>query len=211
MSGFGKEKETESNDQTTPFVSDSEIIQDIEYAKKLREWINDDDFFFKMKKGFSAKRDGFDCYKWHDICDGKGKTLVIIKTKDNYIFGGFTEVGFTKDKSKYSRLHTFPQDFIRDSNAFIFSLRNDKGDRKPEKFPIKNTKETKAIFYNKDWGTYFGEADFSLNSNLQPGYSNFGATYNLPNGIIQGSKEAKSYLAGSYYKWVVDELETHFI
>ncbi|KAJ5071045.1 hypothetical protein M0811_02027 [Anaeramoeba ignava] len=186
-----------------PQFSDSEIVKDIEYVKKLQEWINDNDFFSKMKKGFSAKRDGFSCQNWHKAVDGKGKTLVIIKTKHNFIFGGFTQVGF-----KYSK----GGELSNDSNAFIFSLRNDKGDRIPAKFTCK---EPQYAIYSRfnDRGPMFGnfEPDFYLNSSLQPGYSNFGSSYNPPNGITYGTTEAQSYLAGSKNKWVVDEVETYFI
>ncbi|KAJ5078891.1 hypothetical protein M0811_04614 [Anaeramoeba ignava] len=160
-----------------PQFSDSEIIKDIEYVKKLQEWINDNDFFSKMKKGYSAKRDGFDCDKWHSICDNKGKTLVIIKTKDNFIFGGFTQIGWTNDKSKWREEdRNNDYGYIPDSNSFIFSLRNDKGDRNSENF---------------------GGGDIELYSDLQSGDSNFGESYNLPNGIKKGTNEARSYLAGS--------------
>ncbi|KAJ5069623.1 e3 ubiquitin-protein ligase [Anaeramoeba ignava] len=184
--------------------SDSEIVKDIEYVKKLQEWINDNDFFSKMKKGFSAKRDGFDSQNWHKAVDGKGKTLVIIKTKQNFIFGGFTQVGFKNVQSG--------GEWINDPNAFIFSLRNDKGDRIPAKF---TAKEGSAIYSNLSCGPIFGKPnaanDFYLKSSLQPGYSNFGYGYNLPNGITYNTYQAQSYLAGSYDKWVVDELETYFI
>ncbi|KAJ5066961.1 pep-cterm sorting domain-containing protein [Anaeramoeba ignava] len=180
--------------------SDSEIVQDIEYVNKLQEWINDNDFFSKMKKGFSAKKDGFNSQNWHKAVDGKGKTLVIIKTKQNFIFGGFTQVGFNGNTGG-----------IIDSNAFIFSLRNDKGDRIPAKFTIKQPQY--AIYSNLNYGPTFGDGgyDFCLSYNLQPGLSNFGYSYNPPNGITYGTNEAKSYLAGSYSSWVVDELETYFI
>ncbi|KAJ5075350.1 pep-cterm sorting domain-containing protein [Anaeramoeba ignava] len=164
--------------------SDSEIVQDIEYAKKLQEWINDNDFFSKMKKGFSAKRDGFDSQNWHKAVDDKGKTLVIIKTKDNFIFGGFTQVGWTNDKSKWNESYQDnPNGYIIDSNAFIFSLRNDKGDRIPDKFTIKKGEEQYAIEYALRYGPTFGGSDIHLNDNLQKGHSNFGNSYNLPNGI----------------------------
>ncbi|KAJ5072339.1 e3 ubiquitin-protein ligase [Anaeramoeba ignava] len=202
-----------------PQFSDSEIIKDIEDAQKLKELINDDEFFSKIKKGFSAKRDGFDCKKWHSLInEDKGETLVIIKTKDNFIFGGFTQVGFfPKDESKWSRSYqNIDSNYITDPNAFIFSLRNDKGDRKPEKFAIKEGKEGYAIEFlsNKGpsfGGRYGGKNDFFIESNLKTGYSDFGYSYNLPDGIEYGTSEAQSYLAGSYESWFVDELETYFI
>ncbi|KAJ5068543.1 hypothetical protein M0811_02485 [Anaeramoeba ignava] len=194
------QKDLEYEQQMKAF-SDSEIVQDIEYVKKLQEWINDNDFFSKMKKGFSAKKDGFNSQNWHSKVDWKGKTLVIIKTKDNFIFGGFTQVGFKNSTSEEN---------INDSNAFIFSLRNDKGDRIPAKFTYNG--KGRAICSSLRYGPLFGGGnDFYLNSNLQPGYSNFGFSYNLPNGITHQSNEAKNYLAGSYNKWIVDELETYFI
>ncbi|KAJ5079697.1 hypothetical protein M0811_04007 [Anaeramoeba ignava] len=182
-----------------PQFADSEIITEEEYVKKLQEWINDNDFFSKMKKGFSAKIDGFNSKKWHSICDDKGKTLVIIKTKQNFIFGGFTQVGFNGNT-----------EYINDSNAFIFSLRNDKGDRIPAKFTYK---QGGAIYSNLNSGPTFGDGsnDFWLSSNLQPGYSNFGRSYNLPNGITYNTNESYSYLTGSFDKWVVDEVESYFI
>ncbi|KAJ5077429.1 hypothetical protein M0811_05952 [Anaeramoeba ignava] len=170
-----------------------------------------------MKKGFSAKKDGFDCKIWHDKCDNKGKTLVIIKTKDNFIFGGFTEVGFTTDQSKWSTKWRDPdRGMITDPNSFIFSLRNDKNDRKPEKFTIRKGEQSNAIFYYySSYGPSFGfidsPGDFRLYNDLQLGYSNFGRSYNLPNGIKQRTNEAKSYLAGSYKSSKVDEVETYFL
>ncbi|KAJ5069614.1 pep-cterm sorting domain-containing protein [Anaeramoeba ignava] len=207
-----KEESKQNENKLLKIFSNSEIIKDIEYVKKLQEWINDNDFFSKMKKGFSAKRDGFDSQNWHKAVDDKGKTLVIIKTKDNFIFGGFTQVGWTNDKSKWSEEHDGGDyGYIKDENAFIFSLRNDKGDRKPEKFTIKQGQEQYAIEHDLKDGPTFGNFDFYLEDKLQPGYSDFGRSYNLPNGITYRTNEAQSYLAGSFKKWVVDELETYFI
>ncbi|KAJ5074063.1 pep-cterm sorting domain-containing protein [Anaeramoeba ignava] len=192
----------------------SSIIQEQEHFEKLKEWIKDNNYFSKMKLGFSAKRDGFGCKKLHSICDNKGKTLVIIKTEDNFIFGGFTEVGFTNDKSKWSGFYRRADfDWIIDSNAFIFSLKNDKNDRKAEMFPIKKSFKKYAVYYDySNCGPTFGGGyDFYLNHQLKTGYSDFGNSYNLPNGIKQGTKEAKSYLAGSFNKWVVDEIEIYFV
>ncbi|KAJ5077468.1 btb-domain-containing protein [Anaeramoeba ignava] len=190
----------------------SEIIQEKEDFKKIKEWINDNEFFYRMGLGFSAERDGFNSFEWHKKCDEKGKTLVIIKTKDNFIFGGFTSVGFTTDKSKWRKENREDEDgYIPDPNAFIFSLRNDKDNRVPVKFPIKKDEEENAIFYQKISGPNFGNRDFYLFPNLYKIDSNFGSTYKLPYGIKYGTKKAKSYLAGSYDKLIVDELETFFI
>ncbi|KAJ5067345.1 btb/poz domain-containing protein [Anaeramoeba ignava] len=190
----------------------STIIQEKEHFNKIREWINDDKFFSKMRLGFSTQRDGFNCFKWHDICDDQGKTLVIIKTKDNFIFGGFTSVGFISNDVYWSKIFG-ESGYIEDENAFLFSLRNDKNDRKPEKFPVIYLKHRTALFYQDDIGPTFGKfsSDLFLDEKLKTGGTNFGRSYDLPYGIKYGTNEAKSYLAGSYDKWEVDELETFFI
>ncbi|KAJ5066416.1 lute isoform d [Anaeramoeba ignava] len=161
----------------------SSIVQTKEYFNRLKEWINDNEFFSKMNLGFSARRDGFYCKKWHDMCDNKGKTLVIIQTTANFIFGGFTK-------------------------------RLPKLSRKPEKFSIKRNEEKHAIYYNLNYGPVFGGegyGDIDLNSDLQPGRLSFGRSYNLPFGMKFGTNESKNYLAGSFDKWQVYELETFFI
>ncbi|KAJ5079954.1 hypothetical protein M0811_14284 [Anaeramoeba ignava] len=147
----------------TRFHFKSTIIEEGKHFNLIKEWINDDNFFFKMKLRFSTKKEGFDYKRW-----------------------------------------------IYDSNSFIFSLRNDKNDRKPEKLSIKKVKNQNAIYSHSDYGLLFGN-DIYLLSNLQPGYSNTGVYYNIPNGITPRSNEAKNYLTGSYNSWVVDELETYFI
>ncbi|KAJ5070069.1 btb/poz domain-containing protein [Anaeramoeba ignava] len=195
-------------------LNSSTIIQEKEHFNKLEEWINDNGFFYNMKLGYSAKKDGFNCKKWHDICDNKGKTLIIIKTKNNYIFGGFTSIGFTNDNSKWREKDINKENgYIPDSNAFIFSLRNDKNNRNPNKFSIQARREQYAIFYYySEFGPTFGlNGNFSLGSNLKYGFTNFGNTYNLPEYIQYDTYESQSYLAGSYDEWEVDELETFFI
>ncbi|KAJ5078845.1 hypothetical protein M0811_04568 [Anaeramoeba ignava] len=100
--------------------------------------------------------------------------------------------------------------FIFQKKNIYFSLRNDKNDRKPERFTIKKGKEENAIYYDQNFAPNFGE-DLEFYSDFQPIQSNFGESYNLPNGIKYGTDKAKSYLAGSLNKWEVDDIETYFI
>ncbi|KAJ5068952.1 pep-cterm sorting domain-containing protein [Anaeramoeba ignava] len=193
----------------------SSIIEEKEYFKKLKEWINDDEFFFQMKRRFSAKKEGFSYKTWHEKCDNKGKTLIIIKTKENYIFGGFTSVGFLSDETKWSIQYSFKKGCIKDEDAFLFSIKNPRNDP-PQKFPIRKGEEDNAIMYHLDYGPIFGYStsrlhdDIWLYENLQ-GYTNFGCRYTLPNGIQVNTNQAKNYLAGSYHKWKADELECFMI
>jgi hypothetical protein len=62
---------------------------------------------------YQASRDGFRLNDFHSKCDGILNTLMIIKTTDSYVFGGFT----SRDWSQVSG-------FQADANAFLFSLMN---------------------------------------------------------------------------------------
>jgi hypothetical protein len=42
---------------------------------------------------YRGSRDGFQIRQFHNRCDNKGETLVIIQSKNNnYIFGGYTTI-----------------------------------------------------------------------------------------------------------------------
>ncbi|KAJ5077472.1 hypothetical protein M0811_05995 [Anaeramoeba ignava] len=185
-----KENENENSFIFKPKIglSCSTIIQEKEHFNKLKEWINDNEFFYRMRLGFSAKKDGFNCFKWHK------------------------KFGFINNEIYWSK-NLEEAGYISDENAFLFSLRNDKNDRKPEKFPVKYMKNRTALYYQDDIGPTFGKfsSDLFLDEKLKTGWTSFGRSYKLPYGIKYGTKEAEDYLAGSYDQWEVEELETFFI
>lgn len=60
---------------------------------------------------FDTKRDGDYSSTFHDKCDGKSPTLVVIKSNSGYIFGGYVTTAFNCNNSN-----------IEAPNSFIFSL-----------------------------------------------------------------------------------------
>ncbi len=66
--------------------------------------------------------------------------------------------------------------------------------------------------HSKDYLVSFGRGhDFRISSNANinnESYSNFGYTYQLPEGISLNSEQAKSYLAGSY-QFKIIEIEVY--
>ena len=60
---------------------------------------------------YDALKDGDKIDIFHSKCDNKGNTLMIIKTKDGQIFGGFTKTGWKNVKGED----------IFDDKAFCFS------------------------------------------------------------------------------------------
>ena len=75
----------------------------------------DNSKIIKFKLLFRTTKDGDDNDKFHKKCDNKGKTIVIIQTKDNYILGGYTSDNWNEcDGHK------------KTENTFIFSLNKNK-------------------------------------------------------------------------------------
>ncbi|KAJ5069697.1 pep-cterm sorting domain-containing protein [Anaeramoeba ignava] len=183
---------------------ESSIIEKMKDIQKIKEWINDDEFFSKMKLGFSAKRDGFSAKKWHSICDNKGKTLVIFKGNGEYIFGGFTSVGWIQGKNDR---------FITDSSAFLFSLVNPTNSP-PDKYPVKKGMTTSySVYYNINNGPCFCNVCLGAPyKNLKRGKTGyFGQCFTLPKGIFYKTNEETNYFCTGDGDWQIDELETFFI
>ena len=65
---------------------------------------------------FRATRDGDKVEDFHNHCDNKSPILILGKTPNNFIFGGYTSVILNYTKNEY----------IKDNNAFIFSLNQKK-------------------------------------------------------------------------------------
>ncbi|KAJ5074510.1 hypothetical protein M0811_01141 [Anaeramoeba ignava] len=94
-----KTKDEPKKEDLGPFVGSSIITKKI-YAQYLKAWLKDDSFFNHLQICFSAAKDGFDCKIFHQKCDDRKKTLVLIKTTENFIFGGYTSVGWQKGSNK---------------------------------------------------------------------------------------------------------------
>ena len=69
----------------SPFLKES-IINEGQYDDKLREWCGD----YKWRLIYRASEHGYTAESFHEYCDDKGPTLVIIKSSIGWIFGGYT-------------------------------------------------------------------------------------------------------------------------
>lgn len=144
---------------------------------------------FKRNQQFSllyrATQDGFSSNDFHNKCDGHANTLVIIRTTDSYVFGGYTA-------AKWSRKGGYEHD----SNAFIFSLINKANKPKLMKCILSQY----AIECNNSCGPAFGKNDLHIsnNSNVNEfSHSNLGTAYRHPMYEF-GSNEARTFLAGDF-------------
>ena len=78
---------------------ESEILTNEEHQRVLKDWLSP--LQGKWRLLFRASRDGFAAEIFHSKCDAQGPTVTIIKS-GNYIFGGFTDVSWTR--SKFARI-----------------------------------------------------------------------------------------------------------
>ncbi len=157
----------------------------------------------KSSKGnllYRATRDGFTSQAFHSKCDGKGNTITIIKSHLNYVFGGFASSAWNSSNT-----------WINDPNAFLFSLRR-AGVSFKDIFTVKSAVD--ALYRHSGYGPIFGgghDIHICNQSNTNFGsYSNFGHSYNLPDGYTKGGN-AKDFLAGNYNQWTTTEIEVYQI
>jgi hypothetical protein len=150
---------------------------------------------------YRATRDGFEAQAFHTRCDGKPNTITIIKNNLNYVFGGYASSAWGSSA-----------DYMYDPNAFLFSLRRRNGISWKDKFMVKNPEF--SLYGVTDYGPTFGGGHdiFICNqSNINNGsYSNFGNSYNLPDGFSYGGS-AKEFLGGNFNQWTTIEIEVYQI
>jgi hypothetical protein len=91
---------------------DSLVLGDNEeYNKTLKNWINPN-MKIKAELLYRLTRDGDEFQTFHNLCDNKGITLLLVKLIDGNILGGY----ITKDWDNHSNC------WKKDQDAFVFSL-----------------------------------------------------------------------------------------
>ena len=107
---------------------------------------------------FKMGENGFTGKDFHNYCDNKGPTLILIKTSNDEIIGGFTTLNWettTEREKKYDELGL----------TFLFSLTLNK------KFDMIKQYTYPAIQNLYYLGPDFGSADLLLDRNLRDGVS----------------------------------------
>ena len=129
---------------------------------------------------YQASRDGFKANDFHSKVNGIQGTLTLIKTIDNFVFGGYT----VADWGGYY--------YLTDPNAFIFSFKNSFN----KSIIMKIKQGFNAIYASSSYGPTFGGGhDFYISdqSNINNySYSNI-YSYEMPS-----FGYSTSLLAGSY-------------
>lgn len=140
---------------------------------------------------YRASKNGFSAKNFHESCDGIPKTLTVVKTVNNYVFGGYTNEAWNQSG-----------DYIYDKDAFIFSLIN----KNNSPIKINCCEPEKAVTSHSNSGPTFGDGhEFYISgySNIKEqnvklqSCSNVGKSYKHPL-FSHNSHDAKTFLAGSF-------------
>ena len=90
---------------------DSNILESIYSIDFILDYIKENDKSINIgdiKLLFSGSRYGDNTIICHELCDNKPNVLIIMKSDDGFIFGGYSKIGFKKKD--------------KDANSFLFSI-----------------------------------------------------------------------------------------
>ncbi|KAJ6231634.1 pep-cterm sorting domain-containing protein [Anaeramoeba flamelloides] len=190
------------------FWKESEILQkenNLKFYQILDKWIKEAGCNTALKRRFNSRTDGWKYQTFHQKCDNKGKSIVLIKLKNKSLFGGFAAVDWDS-KSDWKQ--------STGNKSFLFSLISlDRKFTQPLKMPVFRN-QSNEIYCNQSYGPLFGNghdlqlgySSYNMNNNSNT-YSNLGYTYKPPFGYTKGSTEAMNFLAGSYRNWEISQIE----
>ena len=144
-----KNKTNEDNKKKSKIINNSKILKENENDLVIN-WLknNKDNNKYEnisLELLYRASRDGDSASKFHELCDGKGPTIIFVKNEDDFRYGGFTS---KKWKSSY--------EYESDPSSFLFSLTN------KEKYLLKNQNDENAIYHYENNGPAFGSGAVDL-------------------------------------------------
>jgi len=114
-----KNKIIEENDKILSKYKISKIINEQEF-KMISDWINPN-CQYEFNLIYNSERDGDSISTMHKLVDGKGPTLFLIKSDNNYIFGGYAFDSWNSSGSWTSN----SKDFIFSITYYLFGYGHD--------------------------------------------------------------------------------------
>ena len=132
----------------------SNIIEQPCHFKLIHQWLNEDGSDGDLKLIYRASRDNFSNEAFHNKCDKSGPTLIVLKTEQDHVLGGYTNTPWQS-----SGIYLAANGGLMKANkAFLFALQGF-GITSPIKMTLKDA-DGYAIHGNKDYGPIFGNNNF---------------------------------------------------
>eukprot|EP01084_Bolivina_argentea_P103943 186163_1 len=117
--------------------------EDMNFVKLLSSKISN---IKQFKLLFQASKHKYLSSKFHELCDGKGSNICIVKSNFGNIFGGYTSIGWESD-NEY------------DDKAFLFLIRSSEEAQQkqcPIVYDINDINGINAVIYGENYGPTFG-------------------------------------------------------
>eukprot|EP01083_Nonionella_stella_P295544 1004441_1 len=108
----------------------------------------------RWKLLYRGSTDGFRASTFHDKCDGKAKTVSIIRTDTDNVFGGYASVPWAGAIKRY----------VMDKNAFIYLIRSCKN-YPPQVFANQNVESKRHVYHGNGYMCTFGNDDIDIADN----------------------------------------------
>ena len=185
------------------------------FRENIIQWLQRPNNTNKNIKGikllYRGSRDDFKARTFHEKCDNKGETLVIIKSDQNYIFGGYTEIDW--DSTVWNGKVGAQNSSRRDGhgNEFVFTLKNPHN-ISPSKFNMKNEWLNHSICCDKNLGPIFGCNDIRIENECNIRNNSF-SFYDFQPGefFFNDTTGKKRLLFTGTSKYKVKEIEVYNI
>jgi len=146
-------------DNNKNYFLESSIIINNEDKDLISNWIEEDsEKEFKLL--FKSSKDGDLLKTLHEKCDNKGPTIIIIKSSNGKIFGGYNPLSWDESNK-----------FKNDSNTFIFSL-----DTKIKYIIEKEEQKKYSIFCGKNAIGFGGGFDICIRDQFMKNNNNYSKT-----------------------------------
>ena len=181
-----KNKIIEENNKILLKYKNSKIINEKEF-KMISDWINPN-CNFQFNLIYDSERDGDSISTMHKLIDGKGPTLFLIKSDNNYIFGGYAQDNWNSSGN-----------WLNNASNFIFSVTNNK------KY-TKNNADSNGIYGHNSYFIFGGGHDIIL----YDGYCSSNTNYtNLSSYKPGNGMQSQHELNGGIKNFKVVKLEVY--
>lgn len=161
----------------------------LNYLVKLLKFNFFDELGSQLKLLYRASEQNFDGEKFHELCDNKGPTLILIRSHLGKIFGGFANASWNNNGED-----------IFAPKSFVFSLSHLTKHRLlkgKEEVALRGSKVKNGPIFGGGSGTIWDICLKDKCDKNKESHSELGISYELPVMVEPKSNEAKSYLAGA--------------
>jgi len=150
-------------------IDESNILVDYDHIKALAQFFPASELNGQLRLLYCGTRDGMNAHSFHEKCDNKGPIVVVVKTVQGYIFGGYSGIEWRQSGG-----------YVSSYEAFLFSL-NCHTSTNPMKLHRSPTNSEGSLYFQPSYGPCFGRGR-DLFLFCPSNSSNLGHTYVLPKG-----------------------------